>query len=503
MQRQIVASSTTVPGYRLYMRVPAAEAHVELAGVGSCSCDCRYQHDRFSRALPAPVLGSVSTAEQKHYRTNTSRVHITTSSVEQPADIAAAAKGNSSFYNSISSLLQQAGPSITNLQKLLQVELSDVACDKVKLGRIRHLIEQHQGNGKTNVAAATAAESLHGHEQQLQQQQPWQQTVHVLPLLGLTLMQLLHLLTQYTKQQGQAGESVSQDHHPLLLQLLKPGSTTLSAAVYHSRSNGEDHSSSSSSDSKFLCALASEILRIRRVVKCCYQVLLQNVANIGQHLPAVPEAASCDDCNAKGGSSRRQSQASADDASAPAAPATSQTEGGQRTSATSDAHHCSSQAAYKGLSIVNLSVLHDLASSVSSELVKLDDFVTSSYKQLANLAQQYDTLLTAAALDACTRTQSSTAACAPVPRTAADGGSKPTDSKSRSRISLLGLLAGRRHHQQHQKSKGANRSDSSCSMSAPPGSFGASFVLLTLGVASHSSDHPQAQHYTAGKPWQS
>lgn len=443
------------------MPAAAADAHVQLAGVGRSWCGSLH----LSRCQTAEAPAHLCYQTGQHdtdFRLLQAQRTMTNSSqqdMQPPAPTTIVIDGSD---HSISHILEQAGPHTAELEQILQAELAQLASDEGTLIKVGNLLQQHRTNHSVNC-----------------QQQPG--SVHVLPLMGLTLAQLLSMLQQQLPQHKQQhGPPPSMgDCSDLLQQFLKLGSTALSAALSNSSYRNNGHNSSS----YFLSALAAETLRIRQVVAQCYHIIEDRVANIGQHLPPAPDATGEEHKPRK---CKRQTPVD-DTATIPLEHPQSPT-AATADSATGSDLSSSSSTAYHSLGVGHLSLLHDHASATSSDLVQLDDFISISYVKLAKLAQQYDTLLTAAATDACSNSNSCSMATSAVPPKA-----------SSSKLSLLGLLARRHQHQQQQRQQGSGvlgRSDTASS-----GSSEVEFLLYTPGVASHSSCHSQAHKYTAGEGW--
>jgi hypothetical protein len=292
----------------------------------------------------------------------------------------------------------------------------------------------------------------------------------VLPLLGLTLSQFVSHLQQQLQQQDSATACILPlDATPLL----QSHGTPLAAALGNS---------SSDSSSPFLLALHSEVQRLRQLVAGCYVQLEDTVAAIGRQLPPVQDSSSSEGGDAAAGlvtAGRRSVRVSNSD--------------GLNLSRqpSMDATAAAAQyAAESRSSKLDIEFLQARAAAVSHDLVHLDDFVTNSTTQLAHLAIQYDTLLTAAAADCPASTASMSSSSMHAGNAAAAGGN--ADAGVSRAGSLLGVLGRwqQGNKQQQQQQQGGQKHTGRQQQAVQ-------FMLMTPGVCSHSSSQ-QASRYVAG-----
>jgi hypothetical protein len=286
----------------------------------------------------------------------------------------------------------------------------------------------------------------------------------------LTLSQLVSHLQQQVQEQR---DSTNARILPLdATPLLQAGGTALAAALGYSSSNGSNGSSSS----PFLLALHAEVQRVRQLVACCYVQLEETVAAIGQELPPVQDSSSSEGGDTAAGmvtAGRRSVRVSNSDSN----PLTRQ------PSMDAGAAAAAYNAASNSSTTVDIAFLQARAAAVSHDLVHLDDFISNSTAQLAHLAIQYDTLLTAAALDCASRIDSSSGAANAASTASAAGSADAGVSRAGS---LLGVLGRRHQATPQQQQQGARRQQEDVQ-----------FLLMTPGVCSHSSSQ-QACKYIAG-----
>jgi hypothetical protein len=405
-----------------------------------------------------------------------------------PASAAAAPIVNGSKLNismGVTQLLQQSGPHTAALEALLQQELAELAGNQQRLNRVRQLLDQQQQQGQLqhlqqdgapSVAAAVpvSAARSSSNRQQAGQEGP----IRVLPLLGLTLSQFVSHLQQQLQQQHDSANAriLPLDATPLL----QSSGTPLAAAL--------GNSSSSDSSSPFLLALRSEVQRLRQLVAGCYVQLEETVAAIGRQLPPVQDSSSSEGGEAAAGlvtAGRRSVRVSNSD--------------GLNLSRqpSMDATAAAAQyAAEKRSSRLDMEFLQALAAAVSHDLVHLDDFVSNSTTQLAHLAIQYDTLLTAAAADcpASTAGMSSSSSSIPAGNAAAAAGNADAGvSRAGSLLGVLGRWQQGNKQQQQQQQQGQQGGQKHTGQQQQA----VQFMLMTPGVCSHSSSQ-QTSRYVAG-----
>jgi hypothetical protein len=389
-----------------------------------------------------------------------------------PASAAAAPIASSSKFDNISmgvtQLLQQSGPRTAALEALLQQELAELAGNQQRLNRVRNLLQQQQQQqgyeqplqqavAPAVAAAAPVSAARSSSNCQLAGKEP----IRVLPLLGLTLSELVsHLQQQLQQQQSSANTRILPlDATPLL----QSSGTPLAAAL-------------GDSGSAFLLALHSEVQRLRQLVAGCYVQLEETVAAIGQQLPPVQDSSSSEGGEAAAAlvtAGRRSVRVSNSDGLT------------LSRQPSMDATAAAAQyAAEKRSSKLDMEFLQACAAAVSHDLVHLDDFVSNSTTQLAHLAIQYDTLLTAAAADcpASTAGKSSSSILA--------GNADAGVSRAGSLLGVLGKWQQSNKQQQQGGQKPARGKQQAVQ-----------FLLMTPGVCSHSSGQ-QASRYIAGGGWQ-
>jgi hypothetical protein len=394
----------------------------------------------------------------------------------------------------VTQLLQQAGPRTAALEALLQQEVADLAGNQQRLNLVRHLLHnQHQQNVQpqrqqhdTAPAASLGAGQCSSFGSSSNSKQLGRQPIRVLPLLGLTLSQLVaHLQQQLQQQQDSANARILPlDATPLM----QAGGTPLAAAFGHSSSSNSSttssngSSSSSSSSSPFLLALHAEVQRLRQLVACCYVQLEETVAAIGQQLPPVQDSSSSSEGGEAAAAMVTAGRRSVRVSNSDSLPLTRQPslDAGAAAAYYAAGNNNSSSTSTSTSSKLDIEFLQARAAAVSHDLVHLDDFVSSSITQLAQLAIQYDTLLTAAATDCAAGSSSRSSSCS--------AGNAAAGAGVFRAASLMGLL-GKRHQpasQQQQQQQGGGRQQQAVQ-----------FLLMTPGVCSHSSSQ-QACKYIAG-----
>jgi hypothetical protein len=399
-----------------------------------------------------------------------------------PASAAAAPIVNGSKFNismGVTQLLQQSGPRTAALEALLQQELAELAGNQQRLNRVRQLLDQQQQQGQLQhlqqggapTVAAAAPVGAARSSSTRQQLQAGQDPIRVLPLLGLTLSQFVSHLQQHLQQQDSATARILPlDTTPLL----QSHGTPLAAALGNS---------SSDSSSPFLLALHSEVQRLRQLVAGCYVQLEDTVAAIGRQLPPVQDSSSSEGGEAAAGlvtAGRRSVRVSNSDglnlSRQPSVDATAA---------------AAQYAAERRSSKLDIEFLQARAAAVSHDLVHLDDFVSNSTTQLAHLAIQYDTLLTAAAADCPASTASMSSSSMPAGNAAAAAGNADAGvSRAGSLLGVLGRWQQGNKQQQQQQQQGGQKH-------AGRQQQAVQFMLMTPGVCSHSSSQ-QASRYVAG-----
>lgn len=315
------------------------------------------------------------------------------------------------------------------LQSIMQRELQALSPESRQLQLARCIQAQHAPS------TATAEPPGCGHTR-----------VQVVPLLGMCLM---HLVSDQRLQGASAGPHSSSTH-------------SAAAAANGGQVTPAELFASMLQVSPFLGALESELRSLHTGAASCYRNIKQQLAAVGQHLP--PAAAD--------ESGRRSSTASSPD-------------GAPLDSSRGRGIGSDSSSTFYGQGL-DLHQLHQDADSAALDLVSLEDCISSNVASLAQLAQQYDVMITAALAAAADHAdpagaptqqqqQGQRVSAAPAALAPAAGGRKGGFLQS-----LLGAVLGRQAGSARQESGAVE------------------YVFMSHGVCSHSNK-AQLHSFHAGR----